>query len=491
MKKNEIILIYPKTGLDTDNTTSIPLSLLFISAKIAGNPSFSISIIDQRIDKSWKERLKNQLTSGRVLCVGISTMTGTQIRFALRAAEHVRRFNPIVPIVWGGIHPTLNPEETIIDSLVDIVVIGEAEDTFPELVQALYDKRTLDDIPGIVFKDDSGIPIKTKVRGYADINQLPDIPYHLINMKKYFYNIVGEKALPMLFSRGCPHRCTFCYRSNNPPPKWRPVSLDRIRKELKTLMSLGAKTIIPLDDNFFVDKERIIQICAMLKQHNIHLKFHVNCRIDYADKMKIDDLIFLRDSGFASWDFGIESGSQKTLDFMNKDITIDQVYRVNLKLKKVGIIPTYSFMGGFLHETYEDLEKTLDIMFKLISDYPEAYLSPIKIFTPFPNTAMIDSLPHEYYARPKSLRDWANYDYNTPHIVWHSKKDTRLLEKISFYSYFIDGKRIRMVFGKNILLRSFLSLYSDLARLRLKKGLYFLPVDYLLMRAFYKAKKLL
>jgi radical SAM superfamily enzyme YgiQ (UPF0313 family) len=488
---NNIILIYPKTGLDTVGTISIPLSLLLISAKLADKSDFAISIIDQRIDNNWKAKLRTELTSSKPLCVGVSTMTGTQIKFGLKAAEIVRRLAPHVPIIWGGVHPTLNPIETVRDPLVDIVVVGEGEDTFPELVQTLHDKRSLEDISGIVFKNDRMEIIQTKERNYADLAHFPDIPYHLVDTKKYFYNIIGEKALPLIFSRGCPHRCTFCYRSNFPPPKWRPLSLEKVRKEIMVLIRLGARTIIPLDDNFFVSKERVFRICEMLKEENIRLKFHVNCRIDYADKMSENELLFLKRSGFVSWDFGIESGSQKTLDFMKKDIDIDQIHRVNMKLKNIGILPTYSFMGGFLNETYEDLKKTLDLMFKIIADYPEAHLSPIKIFTPFPNTKMIEALPESYYRRPKSLRAWAEYDYNTPHIIWHSKKLTHLLEKVSFYSYFIDNKRIKIIFGKNLLLQFLLGIYSWIARLRLKKEIYWFSVDFLSMKIFYKAKKLL
>jgi anaerobic magnesium-protoporphyrin IX monomethyl ester cyclase len=487
---NGIILIYPKTGLDTAETMSIPLSLLLITAKLVGNPSFAVMLIDQRIDKNWKKKLKERLRSSKPLCVGVSTMTGTQIGFALKAAEIVRHVDPRIPIIWGGVHPTLSAVETIRDELVDIVVVGEGEDTFPELVRALHDHTPLKDVPGIVYKSESGDIITTKERNYANLDVPTDIPYNLVNINNYFYDIVGEKALPMLFSRGCPHRCTFCYRSNQPQPKWRPLSLANILKELGSLIRLGARTVIPLDDNFFVEKERVFDICQLLKEENIHLNFHVNCRIDYADRMSEDELRLLKDAGFISWDFGVESGSQKTLNFMKKDISIDQVLRVNSKLRNLGILPTYSFMGGFLNETYEDLKETIALMFKLISDYPEAQLSPIKIYTPFPNTKMIDELPQSYYRRPSSLRDWAKYDYNTPRIVWHSKKQTRLLEKISFYSYFIDSKRIKTIFGKNVLVRGLLGIYSHVARQRLKREVYSFPIDYLMMKSYYRVRKL-
>jgi radical SAM superfamily enzyme YgiQ (UPF0313 family) len=416
-------------------------------------------------------------------------MTGTQIKFALKAADMVRSLNPLIPLIWGGIHPTLTPDETIRDSRVDVVVVGEGEETFPELVEALHYKSDLKNVPGLVFKNNSSKPTRTADRIYADINSLPPIPYHLVNVDRYFYDVIGAKALPMLFSRGCPHRCGFCYRSNFPPPKWRALSIERTIKEIKNLIALGAKTIIPLDDNFFVDRARVTEICEALEQENINVNFHVNCRIDYADSMDLTYLSYLRDHGFISWDFGVESGCQKTLDFMKKDITTGQVIRVNQKLQQVGIVPTYSFMGGFLKETYTDLKHTINIMFKLVNDYPEAYLSPIKIYTPFPGTKMIPQLPTDYFHPSTTLAEWAEYDYNSPHIVWHNKKQTKLLEQISYYSYFIDPKRILTVFANVKLLRFILVVYSYFAKLRLKKDIYAFSIDFVFMKLFYRMKK--
>jgi len=174
---------------------------------------------------------------------------------------------------------------------------------------------------------------------------------------------------------------------------------------------------------------------------------------------------------------------------MNKDLKVDQILRVNKKLKEVGIVPTYSFMGGFFNETYEDLKKTINLMLRLLDDYPEAFISPIKIYTPFPNTLMIEDLPKKYFRSPETLREWADYDYNTPHIIWHNKRKTKLLQKISYYTYFIDTKRLTFVFGKNILLKTALKIYSLIARFRIRKDFYYLPFDFYLLKLFYSMRK--
>ena len=489
MITKEVILIYPKTGMDTPDTISLPLALLLISGKLAADERFTITILDQRLNKNWRKQLKDKLASSNSICVGLSAMTGTQIRHALEAASLVRKFNPRIPLIWGGIHPTLAPFETIADPLVDIVVIGEAEDTFSELVLALNDGTNLCDIPGILYKDNSGNIVETPDRMYANVSDPPEIPYHLLDVTKYFYDVVGTKALPMLFSRGCPHRCEFCYLSNSEPPKWRPFPLEYVLKEIANLQAFGAKTIIPLDDNYFVDRKRVIEICELLKVNNVHVNFHVNCRIDYADKMDEEFLQALIDNGFISWDFGIESGSQKILDYMKKDIKVDQILRVNMKLKKVGIVPTYSFMGGFYGETYEDLMKTVNLMLTLLEDNPEAFISPIKIYTPFPDTTMIKSLPESYWVPPKTLRDWADYDYNTPQITWHNRRMTRRLQKVSYFTYFFDTKRLISVFGKNILVRKILGIYSLIARYRVKNGFYGFSLDFYLLKLLYFLRK--
>ena len=132
MKNNErpnVLLLYPKTGYDFGSTVAPPHSLLTVAAPVL-KEGYNVKILDQRVQDITEEDL-NSLFSDDLICVGISTMTGTQIRHALRLAQTVRKLTDgKVPIVWGGPHPTIMPDQTLENDNVDIIVIGEGDVTF-------------------------------------------------------------------------------------------------------------------------------------------------------------------------------------------------------------------------------------------------------------------------------------------------------------------------------------------------------------------------
>ena len=122
-----IILIQPRTG-DWDNLGSrIPESLLN-TVSFAVKEGYNIQIIDQRVEPEWKERL-GKLLQQKPLLVGTTAMTGPQIKFAVEISEIIRKFDPKIPIMWGGLHPTMQPLQTLSNPAIDILIIGEGEKT--------------------------------------------------------------------------------------------------------------------------------------------------------------------------------------------------------------------------------------------------------------------------------------------------------------------------------------------------------------------------
>jgi len=131
-------------------------------------------VIDQRIEPQWEAELLDELKKGP-LCVGISSMTGPQLRYALAASKLVKAHSS-APVIWGGPHPSLMPEQTLRHELIDVVVEGEGEETLPELLQALEGKRPMGTVRGIWYKD-GGRPVKTAPRDFTDLNTQPPL-YH-------------------------------------------------------------------------------------------------------------------------------------------------------------------------------------------------------------------------------------------------------------------------------------------------------------------------
>jgi anaerobic magnesium-protoporphyrin IX monomethyl ester cyclase len=163
---------------------------------------------------------------GHPVFVGISRMSGLQIKYALEFARYVRMQNPSCPLVWGGVHPTLLPEQTTKNDFVDIVVRGEGELIIKDLANALTLNRPIENVAGITYET-NGV-IKSNSDGkIIDLDAIPiTLPYELLQMDRYPSFKSGRFHIQT--SRGCPHRCGFCYNSIFNKNRWRGKSAKRV-----------------------------------------------------------------------------------------------------------------------------------------------------------------------------------------------------------------------------------------------------------------------
>lgn len=158
----------------------LPLGLLAAAAPLDA-AGYEVKIIDQQIEPQWKKRLLAELKRTPV-CVGITCMTGPQIRYALEASSFVKE-NSSVPVVWGGAHPSLLPRQTVENDHVDLIVQGEGEETFLELVQTLQKGAPLGDVKGIWYKQNGQI-MANPPRPHIDLNNQPPPAYHLVDVSQ-------------------------------------------------------------------------------------------------------------------------------------------------------------------------------------------------------------------------------------------------------------------------------------------------------------------
>ena len=171
----QVLLLYPKTGMDFGSTVAPPHALLTIAAPVV-KAGYKVKLLDQRTQTITEEVLRRYLSKDTI-CVALTSMTGTQIHHALILSQVVRYLTDgKVPIVWGGCHPTVMPQQTVSSDKVDIVVIGEGDETFLELVQALESKKDLSLIKGIAYKDGSKV-IQTEERPLVDVESLLPVPF--------------------------------------------------------------------------------------------------------------------------------------------------------------------------------------------------------------------------------------------------------------------------------------------------------------------------
>jgi radical SAM superfamily enzyme YgiQ (UPF0313 family) len=199
MERN-IVLVQPRTGSWDYLGARIPEGLLGI-ASIPEKEGYKVTVIDQRVEPDWEEKLRTALRTNPIV-VGTTAMTGPQIKFSLELSRIVKEFNRDIPVMWGGMHPTMQPHQTLGVEDVDIITIGEGELTFAELVHTLERGGDLHNVLGIGFKENGKAVINPPRPTLKNLDELPDLPYHLVDVKKYFprkavHNTHNEQRMPL------------------------------------------------------------------------------------------------------------------------------------------------------------------------------------------------------------------------------------------------------------------------------------------------------
>ncbi|MFA5087757.1 MAG: radical SAM protein [Candidatus Omnitrophota bacterium] len=440
----QVLLLYPKTGMDFGSTIAPPHALLAVAAPLL-KAGYGVKILDQRTQVVNPSTIEDSLSS-ETICVGISTMTGTQIHYALILAQMVRELTKgNVPIVWGGCHPSVVPEQTLENDKVDVVVIGEGDQTFLEIVEAFEHRRSLKNISGIVFRD-GGKVVKTPPRPLLNVEELLPTPWELIDVERYIHRDMYLKESSRVLdigqtSRGCPFNCGFCSSAEIRGRRWRAMSaeksLDMITEQVKRFHLNG---IWLRDDEFYIDRKRATTICEGIIRRNLNISFYTSgTRVDVFSKASDYDIDVLKRAGAYTLKFGAESGCQRTLNTMQKGIMVEQTLAANQRCKKHGIIPAFSLMIGYPTEKFEEIDQTIDLAFRLKRENPAAQLETMAIYTPLPGTPDFKLSLEHGLKPPGSLEEWADwifddYDLEGHRSPWYDRKGRVYLGNISYMS---------------------------------------------------------
>lgn len=411
---------------------SIPHGPLHLASTLV-EKRYSVKIIDEIVEDDAEGELRKALNENPI-CVGISTMSGVQIKNGMKFAEVVKDSYDI-PVVWGGAHPTMLPMSTMEDPIVEIVVYGEGENSFVELVSALEKRKTLSDIKGICYKE-KGKLYKNEPAEPVDYGTLPNLPYHLINMERYITSVHKRRItryFEVFTSKGCPHRCAFCSNSII-KDKWRGINIDKVVSEIEFLIeNYSIDGITFAEDYFFPEPKRIAELCKKIIEKKLVITYRAGgTRVDDICRMDDSLLELMKMAGFDHFSIGVESGSDRILEYTNKKITVEQIYQANRKLRKYGFAVTYNFMATFPGETIADFVETLKMILSLLKSnedivYPIA--GPV-YYTPFPQTVLWDEIMRMGFKPPKSFRDWMTCDLNSSEMTtWVSEELLAFVEE--------------------------------------------------------------
>ncbi|MFA4946821.1 MAG: radical SAM protein [Candidatus Micrarchaeia archaeon] len=490
----KIVFVKPFNDL---NPRYIPLNYLVLGS-VLKEKGCKVKIIDSVIDRNWKSTLLREGKDASAIGVGCIT---ADVKYAYEICEFSKENLPDVPIVWGGIHATLFPEQVAASKLVDYAVHGEGEKPLCELLDALERGTDTTRIKGLAFKKKpEGVQINPRPE-FVDLNSLPETDYDLIDLNQYFSGT--QRFLPYQSSRGCPHRCAFCVNPLTGNSVYRSKTAEKVVDETKRLAEkYKLDYVYFIDDNFFVDFNRAKKFAELKIASDAEYTWFGECRVNYfAPYGPIDEkyLELLYKSGLRSMTLGAESGSEKMLAYIDKDISPEQITNSAQKLAKYDISAGYSFIIGYPNEDEDDLMQTVSLAKKIRKINPHAFFA-MSILTPYPGSKLTEDLKKKgLFKEPTSLEEWASKEtvdlYTNRFVGKPWQKNKRLLEAISYctqvgYNTYDDKTIGNLVQGLKVWRYPDL-FFIYLARKRFE-GLYFdLLVEDKLFEGWTQTKKLL
>jgi radical SAM superfamily enzyme YgiQ (UPF0313 family) len=374
MSKNKrILLIYPPFPLGKAMSSvmcSPPLNLLTLAGVSNDN---NIDILDLNVDKSYGIKEIGEKIENYDI-IGITCMSFT-FRIVLNICRIAKKKGKIT--ILGGFHPTLKPN--IIDKFkcVDMIIRGEGELTFKELLEGKPKK----DILGLSYRENGEVIHNPDRPFIKNLDELPFPKNELIDSEPY--NYLWIPAWVCESSRGCPYNCHFCCVQKFYERSYRTKSPERVIKELQRVPE-SAKLVFFVDDNFTLNKKRVMRICELIqKTHlNRHLMFVCQSRVD--DIANNPDMVKqMHKSGFICFFLGFESFKQTALNEMEKGYNLDKVKKCVDTCHNNGIMVFGSFIIGNIGETKQDTRKTFKLMKYLNLDF--MMTMPL---TPFPGTRL-------------------------------------------------------------------------------------------------------
>ena len=370
---------------------TFPNGILYI-ASVLEKEGHEVQIYDNVID----EREPKDFIPFNPDIIGFSVVTGPHIDAAITQSQEFKKIIPGVKIVWGGSHPSILPEQTLSEPYIDYIVIGAGEYTLLELVKYLENGHTsLEVIKGLAHKKDGSIIINEPRPFIKDLDTLPDPAWHLVDVSKYW-------DITLNTSRGCPFKCTFCYNSAFHKSYRAELPADRIVSQIEKLQKrYDVKYIKLWEDNFTFNRRRFHQFCHLIIDKKLKLKWDAEVRAT----MEEEDIALLANSGCVSVGLGMESGSQRMLDFMQKDATVTEMEKTFWLLVKYKILPRLYLIHGLPTETVEDFKLTQELLKRL--DYPPyTYMR----YVPYPGTTLLNyCVTNGLISPPQKLGDWGNF----------------------------------------------------------------------------------
>ncbi len=352
-----------------------PLGLAHLAAALKNAGYENVKIVDAWAEELSETEFMETVEGFNPNLVGCTLWT-TNLNSELAALGKIKQRLPSVTAVVGGPHLDVYPRECIEHSdFIDFGVVGEAEESTIELFDAVRTGTdSLSEIKGIVYRDGKEVVFTGSRPPVEDLDSLPYPDFSGLPVNKYFLEV--EKISPFIYifsSRGCPYRCRYCFNSRG--RSFRKHSVDYVINYIKFLKQrYGVKEIAFFDETFTFDKERTLLFCKRYKEESIGAPYTVRTRVNHVDE---EIIVALKESGCRRIHYGVESGVQEVLDRMNRKITLEQVREAVALTKKHGISVATNFMIGYIDESRDTYERTIEFIRELDPDHVNIFVTTV------------------------------------------------------------------------------------------------------------------
>ena len=473
LKRGKVVLFYPAYE---GPPLSAPTCLLALAAILRAN-DYDVIVVDAAITPDYKQQIEREIHDA--LCLGISVLTGPMIDGAIEVATAVKKLRPQLPVVFGGWHPTLLPDQTLSEEFVDYVVRRQGEIAFLELVNAIREKRDCDSIAGVSWKS------AAKNHHNADrptdlLDALPIPAYDLVDFDAY-EQVSGERKLAYATSVGCPYACNYCTDMVFYKRRFNALPADRVVQEMSSLASrYRIAEIALLDSNFPVDVRRAIAISKGICDSGVQFRWTFQASTDFLSRMTDDEIRTMRASGVSHMGFGTESTSESVLKLMNKrHQRMDEIHDTARKANLAGIRVTFNLIFGYPGETEADRLQTFRTMGEIAREFPNVSFSP-NVFTPYPGIPIWPQLREMGVREPQSLREWGQLPLGVNVLPWLQGRDLERLQRM--LAYFLLNSHMRKKPSSSLLGRGVRRIVQEPVRWRIRAGKFSFPWEIWLAR---------
>ena len=430
-RKKRIVLFLPHRA-DPEQGVRVsadltPIELLQIAALPEAN-GYECVLIDAMIEPDYLAKVLEACDGA--LCFASSCILGFQVAHGARVARAVRAKFPKLPILWGGWFPSVQPEIYFEEGIADAVGLGQGEQTFWELVQALDNGTDLAEVAGLCLWRD-GRAHYTAHRAVIGFDQIPDVPWHLLEFEKYValqndrsvdWKVRHKyadpwdmpKGMPLrgfsyFSSFGCPEPCTFCCSPMVTGRRWKAIPGNELAERILAVHERFNFNVLRFQDaNFGVAEKRSNEFCSKLIEHKTPFWWNGTYEIETIARYKEPSIDLMAQSKFHMAALGAEAGSKEQQKRIKKDIDIANDLELAIRrLNSRGIQTGLSWIIGYPDESPESMYATLRVAADIKHKFPKSP-SDIFPFRPIPGTEDYDASVKLGYKPPRSLEEWGS-----------------------------------------------------------------------------------